>query len=313
MKKSNPKIRQWRPSDIPDLSGKVYVITGANSGLGFETTKELAVKGATIYMLCRNKDKAQDAIDAIKKGGAPHTDLRFIQMDLSSLASIKEASERILKEVKTISALVNNAGIMMLPERVNTKDGFETQMGVNHLGHFALTQALFGALDPEDGRVVVLSSIGHKFNPKGLNLNNLNSENYYQSIYTYCQSKLANAVFGKALSERVNDSGKNIKVITVHPGYARTNLQSTGPSGFLNRLFSISNNVLAQSANKGAWPVMMAATTNLMQNGGYYGPMWFDTFGPDGACRFSKHVKNNELQDALWDKSEQLTRLTFTV
>ncbi len=308
---NNSKIKAWRPNDIPDLSDKTIVITGANSGLGFETANALAKKNARLILLCRNQEKAQQAIQKILNT-SPNARIENIALDLASFDSIHQAADQVLTLTDHIDVLINNAGIMMIPKRTLTKDGLEMQMGVNHLGHFLLTQRLFLAVEKAHGRIIVLGSVAHKMSPFGLRIDNINSDYSYQSLKTYSQSKLANVIFGKALANKITQANKNVTVITVHPGYSRTNLQSTGPSGLMTFLMKFSD-LVAQSANKGAWPSMIAATSDLMQHGGYYGPTWLDIVGPDGECSVTRHVNDTKQQDVLWKKSEELTKCQFTI
>jgi NAD(P)-dependent dehydrogenase (short-subunit alcohol dehydrogenase family) len=298
---------RWTAEDIPAQDGRVAIVTGGNSGLGLVTARELARHGASVVLACRSVEKGEAAAAEIEAAGG--TTPRVAQLDLGSLASIRSFAEELSDE--RVDLLVNNAGVMMAP-RQTTSDGFELQLGTNHLGHFALTGQLLSALEQSDsGRVVTLSSGEHRGGK--LDFDDLQLERSYSPRGSYQRSKLANAVFAVELDRRLRASGSRVISVFAHPGYSATNLQSTGPTGVLRAMLAITNRVLAQSAERGALPILYAATAPGVEGGTYY--------GPDGIAElrgFPKQVKaipaayDAEIGRRLWQASEELTGVRYT-
>ena len=219
----------WDVADIPDQTGRVAIVTGANSGLGLVTARELARAGARVVLACRNLDKGHAAVGQIR-AAVPEAQLQLEELDLASLASVRGFSERFNATHDGLELLINNAGVMGTPRR-RTADGFELQFGTNHLGHFALTTALLETMEGrEDARVVTLSSTAHKMGR--INFDNLNGDRHYFRWNAYGQSKLANLLFALELDRRLRAAGSTVKSLAAHPGYAATNLQSAGPPLF---------------------------------------------------------------------------------
>ena len=309
---------RWTAENIPDKSGRVAIVTGANSGTGFEVAKELAGAGAHVVMGCRNLEKAEDARTKILKA-IPEASLEIIQLDLSDPTSVRSFSTIYRNYHKTLDILCNNAGIMMVPNRMETVDGFELQLGTNHFGHFALTGLLLDLITPVDGRVVTMSSLAHAYG--SIEFENLQwDKGPYSTTGAYGRSKLANLLFTYELHRRLTQSGSNIKALASHPGWSRTNLQSTGMNTgektILSRIsrfgISIMNPILAQSAHIGALPMLYAATSTDAQSGEYYGP------GGRGEMRgYPKKVTSNEsshdesVAKELWEVSEKSTGVSF--
>src|SRR3954452_2677314 len=240
----------WTAADIPDQSGRVAVVTGSNSGIGFVTAQELARAGATVILAARDgkAEGAREEIAAEVSGAS----LQPTTLDLADLASVRSFAAEVMAAHPKIALLINNAGVMM-PPRTETADGFELQFGTNHLGHFALTGLLLDALKQgSDARVVTVSSIEHK--PGRLHFDDLQSERSYSPRGAYEQSKFANAVFGLELDRRLRRAGLLVKSVLAHPGYQATNLQSTGPTGVMKSLLAVTNRLIAQPAERGAWP-----------------------------------------------------------
>jgi NAD(P)-dependent dehydrogenase (short-subunit alcohol dehydrogenase family) len=298
---------KWTAGDIPDQTGKVAVVTGANSGLGRVTALELSRHGADVVVASRSADKGEATADEIHgETGGPRP--RVLELDLGSLDSIRRFAAEF--DGERVDLLINNAGVMMTPQRT-TSDGFELQFGTNHLGHFALTGLLLDSVDrSEAGRIVTLSSNEHKGGK--LDFDDLQKERSYHPRGAYQGSKLANAVFAVELDRRLRAAGSSTVSVFAHPGYSATNLQSTGPTGIAKAAMAISNRILAQSAERGALPTLYAATAPGVQGGEY--------FGPDGPGEFRGLPKKVEAippaydEDngrRLWDASEELTGVRF--
>jgi NAD(P)-dependent dehydrogenase (short-subunit alcohol dehydrogenase family) len=298
-------VSAWSVDDIPDQSGRRVIVTGANSGLGLSTARELARKGAQVVLACRNQQKGEAALVAVR-AAAPDAQVQLGSLDLGSLASVRAFAQA---RSEPVDLLVNNAGIMA-PPRGTTADGFELQFGTNHLGHFALTGLLLDRLRAgNDPRVVTLSSGMHRFGK--LRLDDLQGERRYNRWRAYNQSKLANLLFMRELDRRARAAGLPLTSVAAHPGYAATHLQSASPPLVDRTVLSVLNRVVAQSADRGALPSLYAATMELP--GGSYS-------GPDGMSelRGSPHLvsmtaRAQDPDDArrLWEVSEQLTGVTY--
>ena len=297
----------WSTDQIPDQSGRTAVVTGANSGLGLATARELAGKGARVIMAVRNASKGDQAADEIR-ALAPDAAVEVRSLDLGSLESIRTFAADM--ETDTLDLLINNAGIMMTPQQT-THDGFELQLGTNHLGHFALTGLLLHAVQrAQAGRVVTLSSIEHKSGH--IEFDDLQSQRDYAPRKAYRQSKLANALFGIELDRRLRAAGSPAISVLAHPGYSATNLQSTGPTGVMKHLMSVSNRLVAQSAEKGALPTLYAATAPDVEGGDYYGPDGFMEFrGNPTHVDAIPEARDPEVARRLWEASEQLTGVRY--
>ncbi|MEV6392370.1 oxidoreductase [Nocardia xishanensis] len=287
----------WKPTEIPDQTGRTFVITGANGGLGAETTKVLAAKGATVVMACRNAAKAKEVAAEIPG------DVRVAALDLADLTSVRAFAE----QSGEIDVLVNNAGLMNIPFS-RTADGFETQFGVNHLGHFALTGLL---LDRVRDRVVTLASIAHKQTPK-LWIDDLNYENRrYQRNLAYAQAKLANLMFARELQRRLAESGSKKRSYAVHPGVSATDLfaRTETPLDHVSKPFI---RLIGHAPAKAAHSTLFAATMPDADPDIYWGPTrLFGSQGPVRPSPSSRLSKNPELQRRLWSESERMTGITY--
>jgi NAD(P)-dependent dehydrogenase (short-subunit alcohol dehydrogenase family) len=297
----------WNLDAFPRQDNTVAVITGANSGLGLETAWMLGKLGATVVMACRNPAKAQAAVAAIQEK-APQAKIEQLALDLGSLSSIRRAAEEAKTRFPSIGLLINNAGVMAPPTRKTTEDGFELQLGTNHFGHFAWTALLFPNL-ASNARIVNVSSSAHQMGR--MDFNNLMWEKGYGPWPSYGRSKLANLLFTYEGARRLGTSG--IAMMAAHPGYAATNLQSTGPGmdggGFSEWVMRVGNAVIAQSGERGARPTVYAAVAPDAVNGGYYGPsglfeVWGESAAKVGSSKASLDV---DAQKRLWEVSEQLT------
>ncbi|WP_067531055.1 oxidoreductase [Nocardia crassostreae] len=287
----------WDISDIPDQSGRTFVVTGANSGLGAVTARALADKGAQVIMACRNEVKARSVADSIGAGA------QVRRLDLSDLASVHEFAD----SVETVDVLINNAGIMAVPLG-RTADGFEKQIGTNHLGHFALTGLL---LPKVRDRIVTLSSGLHSIGK--IDLHDLNWERRrYQRWAAYGQSKLANLMFAYELQRRLTASGSEKLSLAAHPGYAATDLQSHTES-IQDRLMALGNKVFAQTAKMGALPTLFAAISPDVNPGGFYGPTGFmGQRGYPGSSGSTAASRDEVTARRLWELSEQLTKVSYS-
>ncbi|MBT2744948.1 MULTISPECIES: oxidoreductase [unclassified Lysobacter] len=300
-----PAPHAWTAADIPDQTGRIAVVTGANSGLGFLTSLELARHGAHVIMTVRDLHKgrdAQDRIEAIRPKGS--VELR--QLDLADLKQVSAFAGRLLAQGTGVDVLVNNAGIMM-PPRSLTAQGHELQFGVNHLAHFALTGLLLPRLSQSrDGRVVTLSSDLHK---RGrIRFDDLSGERDYGRVAFYAQSKLANALFALELDRRLKAAGLPVKSLLAHPGYAATNLQMSGPRGVLKLFMRFGNRFLAQPARMGVLPQLYAATAPEAGSGQFFGPDGKgEKKGYPTLVQPADAARDESLAQRLWLLSEDLT------
>jgi NAD(P)-dependent dehydrogenase (short-subunit alcohol dehydrogenase family) len=303
---------EWNLDQVPDLSGRVIIITGANSGIGYEAALALAKRKAEITLACRNEEKARAAVDRIC-AEVPTARLKIIPLDLSDLASVRAFSERFREGQSRLHALVNNAGIMALP-RLLTVDGFEMQFGTNHLGHFALTgQLLDLLLATPQSRVVNVSSIAHKFGK--IRFHDLQWEKHYSKWGAYGQSKLANLLFTHELDRRLKEAGRETISVACHPGWASTNLQEAGPkmegSKLMEKLSAWGNAMLAQDAAAGALPTVFA-TVEPLRGDEYVGPTrMMGWHGPPEIIQPLEKARDPETAKRLWEASEELTGVRF--
>ncbi|MBB5913102.1 NAD(P)-dependent dehydrogenase (short-subunit alcohol dehydrogenase family) [Nocardia transvalensis] len=285
----------WDTSDIPDQTGRTFIVTGANSGIGAVTTRALAASGAQVIMACRDEVKARAVANSI----GDRAQVR--RLDLADLSSVR----RFADSIEHADVLINNAGVMALPLR-RTAEGFEMQIGTNHLGHFALTGLL---LDKIGDRIVTVSSGAHVIGR--IDLNDLNWERRrYERWQAYGQAKLANLMFAYELHRRLTAAGSSKVSVAAHPGYAATELQSHTES-FQDRIMSLGNRILAQSAEMGALPSLFAATAEV-EPGGFYGPTRLRGLrGYPGRSGSSAASRDEVTARRLWELSEQLTKVTY--
>jgi NAD(P)-dependent dehydrogenase (short-subunit alcohol dehydrogenase family) len=302
---------KWTADQIPDQHGRVAVVTGANSGLGLVTARELARHGARVVMGVRDPGRGERAAAEIR-AAAPGAELEVRRLDLSDLGSVRAFAGEVAAAHPALDLLVNNAGIMM-PPRGTTADGFETQLGTNHLGHFALTGLLLDALAQvgDGARVVTVSSIEHK--PGHIDFEDLQKERSYGPRNAYQQSKLANALFGLELDRRLRAAGSPVLSVLAHPGYSDTNLQTTGPTGLARLAMKyVGNRVIAQSAERGALPQLYAATAPGVEGGTFIGPDGFQEMrGHPTVVQATPEAQDPDIARRLWAVSEELTGVTF--
>jgi NAD(P)-dependent dehydrogenase (short-subunit alcohol dehydrogenase family) len=302
---------KWTTENMGNLNGKVVIVTGANSGLGYYTTLAFARKGAEVIMAVRNTEKGKSAAKNIK-ASMNRADLKLMQLDLADLDSVKSFAENFKKEYKQLDILVNNAGLMAIPES-RTKQGFEMQFGTNHLGHFALTIHLADILTKtENSRIVTVSSLMHKIGK--INFSDLNWNGSYKKWAAYGQSKLANLLFTYELQRKLEEAGKSAIAVTAHPGYAATNLQTKGAimegSNFNKMLNEMANKIFAQSAEMGALPTLYAAVEPSLKGGEFIGPdRMGGSRGYPTIAKVNGNKLNPEVAKRLWEVSEELTGL----
>lgn len=301
---------------VPEQSGRVAVITGGNSGLGLNTAKVLAARGARVVVACRNKKKAEDALAQIRAAAGEDADVRAMDLDLSRLASVRAFADAFLHEFDRLDLLVNNAGLMAIPQ-ARTADGFEMQIGVNHFGHFALTARLLPLLLATPGsRVVTVSSGVHQVGKNDL-FDDLDFTTMpYTPWVAYFQSKLANLHFAFELARRLHKAGSTTLSVSAHPGYAATELQTKGAmlGGSRAEAFfmTVGNVLFAQSGAAGAWPQLRAATDPKAINGDFFGPDGLGGMrGPAIKVEAGKHAYDPKTAKKLWDVSAARTGEIF--
>ena len=305
----------WTPERLGSLAGKTYLITGANSGTGFEASKILLSKGAKVVMLNRNPKKSADAIAALKQELGDNADVSFIRLDLSEQASVRKAAEEVLETVPRIDALICNAAIAQVPTQKLTVDGFESQLGTNHYGHFVLCGMLFDRIEESKGRIVVVASLGYKMGLRTIQFDDMNWDKNYSANPAYSQSKLAQMMFAYELQDRVEAANKNVEVYVCHPGSSATSLIST--SGGLGtrimfRLMAMSP--LVQSAEKGAYPEVMCATQDGLEQRALYGPTGrMEWTGPVGQGTLESYAYDKAVMAKLWERSEKETSFEWNI
>jgi NAD(P)-dependent dehydrogenase (short-subunit alcohol dehydrogenase family) len=308
-----PAMAHWTTEQIPDQTGKTIVITGANSGLGLRSAEALAAKGARVLLACRNAEKgaaALEAVAAVATGAPPE----LVSLDLADLDDIAACAERLAAAVDRIDVLMDNAGVMALPRRQETKQGFEMQWGTNHLGHFALTGRVLPLLRRADApRVVSVSSMGHR--PGSIHWDDTSWTRRYSPWPAYFQTKLANLLFTAELARQAAEHGSNLLAAAAHPGSSHTNLSMSGPGsrGGIMRLGArFSDRFMAQSDAMGALPQLYAATMPDVAPNSYYGPDGlFEQRGYPKPVGRTQKASSAEDARRLWSLSEELTGVTY--
>ena len=301
----------WSVNDVADLSGRLIVVTGANSGIGLEATRVFAAKGATVVMGCRNLHKAETARDELVAQN-PTADLVVSELDMADLRSVRSFAGRTSEQFNEIDVLLNNAGIMAVPFDT-TADGFERQFGTNHLGHFALTGLLLPRLlDAEAARVVTVSSIAHWEGTLDFDNLQFDGGNGYSPWTAYRRSKLANLVFANELDRRLRAAGHAVASIAVHPGVSNTGLFDHWRQPWWGKLAQPIVNLVLQGSDAGALASVRAATDPSAKGGQYYGPTkWRQTTGPPELTRSSDLARDPDVGRLLWEASEELTDVSY--
>ena len=310
-------MSDWTTNDIPDQTGRVFLITGANSGIGFEATKALVDKGAHVVMACRSRLKAETAVAQIEASG-PSGSTEILEMDLADLDSVRRGAEAFLAEHDRLDVLVNNAGLMAIPKRT-TEQGLEMQFGVNHLAHFALTALLLDTLAAsgtatQPSRVVSISSQAHR--PGRIDFDNLDASKGYHPWIAYFRSKLANLLFMRELDARCRMAELPIISLAAHPGASDTNLGNEGDDGLLSKLTAVVQPIIkklaTQSAAMGALPTLRAATDPDARGGDYYGPDGLgEQKGHPEKVGMSSKATDDAVARRLWDVSLELAGVSY--
>lgn len=331
MKTRNKTIdKGWTVDRLPDLNGKTYLVTGANSGIGFETCRHLRNKHANVILAARSTSKGEEAVERLERIESPGT-LTLVNLDLGSRASITAAAEQVRDLVRGLGggdqagldragidqtgggldAVINNAGVMQTPQQ-ETADGFELQFGTNHLGHFLLNSLLFDLVQLRSGRIVPVSSIVH-LRGRSINFADPMLTRGYSPTTAYVQSKLANLTYGMELARRLEAADSPVASVSCHPGYSNTNLQRSGPTGLLKTMYQFTN-LLAQRARDGAVPVVLAAAGTEARNGAYYGPVGLgEARGSVGDGQVNPAALDLQAGTQLWELSEELLGIKWDI
>lgn len=299
---------RWTATDVPDQSGRVAIVTGANSGLGYQVALALARAGAEVVLACRNLVRAESARSSIR-ALAPDAEVSLLQLDLADLGSVAGFADSFSNQHERLDLLVNNAGLMALDES-RSKEGFETQLGVNHLGHFALTGRLLPVILATPGaRIASMSSMAHRGGQLALD-DLMFDRRDYNRWHAYFQSKLANLLFTAELQRRLSEAATGVIAVAAHPGVARTDLGSEG-HGISNRLTRMGLPLLRHTAASGALPMLRAATDPAVLGGQFYGPRWL-MFGDPVLETPSAQARDEQCARDLWKASAELTDLDPT-
>ncbi|WP_264324148.1 SDR family oxidoreductase [Romeriopsis navalis] len=304
----------WTPEQLGSLAGKTFVITGANAGAGFEASRILLSKGAKVVMLNRNADKSTVAIATLKEEFGSDADVTFVRMDLAVLDSVREAAAEVMEQVPQIDALICNAAIAQVPTRKLTQDGFESQLGTNHYGHFVLCGMLFDRIEASQGRIVVVASLGYKMGLRTIQFDDMNWDKNYSANPAYSQSKLAQMMFAYELQDRIRAEHKTVEVYVCHPGSSATSLIKTSGGLTTRIMFKLmSLSPMVQSAEKGAYPEVMCATQGGLEQRALYGPTGrMEWVGPVGKGTLESFAYEKSVMEKLWKRSEQETGFSWT-
>ena len=305
----------WTPERLGSLSGKTFVISGANAGAGFQAARILVSRGASVVMLNRSAGKSAAAITDLKDEFGADAPVRFIRMDLSDLASVRAAAQEVLSTTPRIDALICNAAIAQVPTRQLTVDGFESQLGTNHFGHFVLCGMLFDRLHASQGRIVVVASLGYKLGLRTIQFDDMNWDRSYSANPAYSQSKLAQMMFAYELQNRVKAANRHVAVYVCHPGSSATSLISTS-GGRMTRLvwWLMTKTPMVQTAAQGAYPEVLCATESGLEQRALYGPTGRMEFvGPVGRGTLEPHAHDKAVMARLWQRSEQETGFAWAI
>ncbi|MCY0092770.1 SDR family NAD(P)-dependent oxidoreductase [Hoeflea ulvae] len=305
----------WTPERLGSLKGKTYVITGGNAGAGFAATRILLSKGAKVVMLNRSAERSAAAVRELKQEFGADADVSFVRLDLSDLASVRAAAQVVLETTPRIDALICNAAIAQVPTQKLTVDGFESQLGTNHYGHFVLSGMLFDRIDVTGGRIVVVASLGYKLGSRTIQFDDMNWDRNYSANPVYSQSKLAQMMFAYELQDRARAASKNVDIYVCHPGSSATSLISTS-GGRLTRFawWLMTKSPMVQSAERGAYPEVMCATESHLQPRALYGPTGRMEFvGPVGKGTLEPHAHDKAVMARLWEVSEKATGFSWNL
>ena len=299
----------WTPERLSDQTGKTYVITGANAGAGFQAARILLRRNANVVMLNRSAEKSEAASAELKQELGAKAEVSFVRMDLSDLDSVRAAAEEVLATVPRIDALINNAAIAQVPTRRLTVDGFESQLGTNHYGHFLLNGLLFERISDSMGRIVVVASLGYNMGLKTIKFGDMNWDEGYGANTAYSQSKLAQMMFAYELQDRLEAAGrKDVGVFVCHPGSSATSLITTSGSRTMRFIWWLMTKTpMVQTAEQGSYPEVMCATEEaLREQRALYGPTGrMEAVGPVGQGTLNAHAYDKAAMSRLWDVSEK--------
>ncbi|MEO1544198.1 MAG: SDR family oxidoreductase [Pseudomonadota bacterium] len=305
----------WTPGRLGSLAGKTYLITGGSGGAGFQASRILLSKGAKVMMLNRSAEKSGAAVKELQEEFGAGADVSFVQMDLADLASVRDAATEVLKTVPRIDALICNAAIAQVPTQKLTVDGFESQLGTNHYGHFVLCGMLFDRIEESEGRIVVVASLGYKLGIRTIQFDDMNWDKNYSPNAVYSQSKLAQMMFAYELQDRVKAANWNVKAYVCHPGASATSLISTS-GGPLTRMawWLMTKTPMVQTAERGAYPEVMCATENGLEERALHGPTGrMEAVGPVGKGTLEPHAYDKAIMAKLWDRSEKETGFSWSL
>ncbi|WP_424831411.1 SDR family oxidoreductase [Ruegeria sp.] len=307
----------WTPERLGDLSDKTYLITGANAGAGFQAARTLLKKNAKVVMLNRSAEKSHAAVADLKSEFGSEAEVSFIRMDLASLASVREAADEVLNSVTQIDALICNAAIAQVPTRKLTVDGFESQLGTNHYGHFLLCGMLFERITQSNGRIVVVASLGYNMGLKTIKFDDMNWEEGYCPNIAYSQSKLAQMMFAYELQDRLAAAGRpEVEVYVCHPGSSATSLISTSGSRTMRFIWWLMTKTpMVQTAEQGSYPEVMCATEEtLTEQRALYGPTGrLEAIGPVGKGTLNPHAYDKTVMTRLWEVTEKEIGLKWEI
>lgn len=305
----------WTPERLGSLAGKTYLITGANAGAGFQASRILLSKGAKVVMLNRSVEKSTAAVKELKEEFGAGADVSFVRMDLAELSSVRDAAAAVLNAVSQIDALICNAAIAQVPTQKLTKDGFESQLGTNHYGHFVLCGMLFDRIEESVGRIVVVASLGYKMGLQTIQFDDMNWNKNYSANPVYSQSKLAQMMFAYELQDRIEATNKKVEVYVCHPGSSATSLiRTSGGLGTRIAFYLMSLSPMVQSAEKGAYPEVMCATEDGLKQRALYGPTGrMEWVGPVGEGTLEPYAYDKSVMSKLWDLSEKETKFSWSL
>ncbi len=305
----------WTPDRLGSLKGKTYVITGANAGTGFQATRLLLSRGAAVVMLNRSAEKSDVALRALKEEFGADADVRFVKMDLADLSSVRSAADEVLQIVPRIDALICNAAIAQVPTRKLTVDGFESQLGTNHYGHFLLSGMLFDRLEASRGRIVVVASLGYKLGLRTIQFDDMNWDKKYSANSAYSQSKLAQMMFAYELQDKIAAAQKHVETYVCHPGSSATSLISTSGGPLIRFVWWLmTKSPMVQTAEQGAYPQIMCAVEDGLRQRALYGPTGrMEAIGPVGSGTLEPYAYDKSVMQRLWAQSEEATGFRWTL
>lgn len=306
----------WTPERLGAQDGKTFLITGGNAGAGFQAARLLLARGAKVVMLNRSAERSNAAVAELRREFGPRAEIDFIRMDLSDLSSVRAAAADVLASVPRIDALICNAAIAQVPTRRLTVDGFESQLGTNHYGHFLLCGLLFDRIERSAGRIVVVASLGYNMGLKTIRFDDMNWQQGYGPNIAYSQSKLAQMMFAYELQDRLSAAGRTaVKVYVCHPGSSATSLISTSGSRMMRAIWWLMTKTpMVQTAERGAYPEVMCATETGLAQRALYGPTGVREFvGPVGRGTLNPHAHDKPVMARLWDVSEKATGFDWSL